>query len=98
MPKDFHHDLSYDPNRFVDLLLEKMSLKNDAALCRVLEVAPPIVSKVRHRRLPVGAALLIRIHEESDIPLRDLRLMLGDRRSKQRLSNGPNKAVAARAA
>ena len=52
----------YDPNRLLDTLIEKLRLKNDAALSRALEVAPPVISKIRHRRLPVGASLLIRMH------------------------------------
>ncbi len=77
---------SYDPNRLLDTLLEKMNLKNDAALSRMLEVAPPVISKIRHRRLPIGASLLIRMHEVSDISIRELRNLMGDRREKFRMS------------
>ena len=45
--------LAYDPNNLLDSLIEKLHLKNDAALSRALEVAPPVISKIRHRRLPV---------------------------------------------
>ncbi len=54
---------SYNPNHLLDTLRERMKLKNDAALSRALEVAPPVISKIRHRTLPVGASLLIRMHE-----------------------------------
>ena len=76
----------YDPDRLLDAMLEKLQLKNDAALSRALEVAPPVISKVRHRRLPVGASLLIRMHEVSDLSVSQLRELLGDRRQKYRLS------------
>ncbi|HEY5799143.1 MAG TPA: hypothetical protein VIT92_02930 [Burkholderiaceae bacterium] len=86
-----HHALasqeSYNPNHLLDILLGKMSLKNDAALSRVLEVAPPVISKIRHRRLPVGASLLIRMHEVTGMSIRDLRDLMGDRRTKYRLSD-----------
>ena len=65
-------DLAYDPNNLLDALIEKMQLKNDAALSRALEVAPPVISKIRHRRLPVGASMLLRMHEVSDVSIRDL--------------------------
>jgi len=78
---------TYDPNNLLDSLLERMKLKNDAALSRALEVAPPVISKIRHRRLPVGASLLIRMHEVSELSIRDLRDLMGDRRSKQRVSS-----------
>jgi hypothetical protein len=55
--------LQYNPNRLLDTLIENLRLKNDAALSRALEVAPPVISKIRHHRLPVGASLLIRMHE-----------------------------------
>ena len=77
----------YDPDRLLDAMLEKLQLKNDAALCRALEVAPPVISKVRHRRLPVGASLLIRLHEVTDMSVAQLREILGDRRQKYRLSD-----------
>lgn len=77
----------YDPNNLLESLIEKLNLKNDAALSRALEVAPPLISKIRHRRLPVGASLLIRIHEVSGLSIRDLRHLMGDRRNKFRISD-----------
>lgn len=78
---------AYDPNHLLDSLIDKLQLKNDAALSRALEVAPPVISKIRHRRLPVGASLLIRMHEVSDLSIKDLRGLMGDRRDKFRISD-----------
>jgi hypothetical protein len=77
----------YDPNNLLESLIERLNLKNDAALSRALEVAPPLISKIRHRRLPVGASLLIRMHEVSKLSIRDLRELMGDRRNKFRISD-----------
>lgn len=77
----------YDPNNLLESLIERLNLKNDAALSRALEVAPPLISKIRHRRLPVGASLLIRMHEVSDLSIKDLRHLMGDRRTKFRISD-----------
>ncbi len=79
--------VAYDPNNLLDALIEKLNLKNDAALSRALEVAPPVISKIRHRRLPVGASLLIRMHEVSDLSIKELRMLMGDRRDKFRISD-----------
>ncbi len=79
--------VTYDPNNLLDSLIEKLHLKNDAALSRALEVAPPVISKIRHRRLPVGASLLIRMHEVSELSIRELRILMGDRREKFRISD-----------
>ncbi len=82
---------TYNPNHLLDFLLEKLVLKNDAALSRKLEVAPPVISKIRHRRLPIGASLLIRMHEVTGMSIRDLRDLMGDRRTKYRLSDAQGK-------
>jgi hypothetical protein len=78
---------TYDPNHLLNALIKKLHLKNDAALSRALEVAPPVISKIRHRRLPIGASLLIRMHEVSDLSIRNLRELMGDRRAKFRISD-----------
>ena len=77
----------YDPDQLLASLIGKLNLKNDAALSRALEVSPPVISKIRHRRLPVTASLLIRMHEVSDLSIRDLRYLMGDRRNKFRISD-----------
>lgn len=77
----------YDPNHLLDTLIQRLGIKNDAALSRALEVAPPVISKIRHNRLPVGASLLIRMHEVSEISIRELRQLMGDRRGKFRISD-----------
>jgi hypothetical protein len=66
----------YDPNRVLDAIISKLRLKNDAALSRVLEVAPPVISKIRHNTLPIGATLLLRMHEVSDYSIRELRALM----------------------
>ena len=64
---------SFVPNKLLDTLIERMQLKNDAELCRVLEVQPPIISKIRHRKLAVGATILLRMHEKSDLSIKELK-------------------------
>lgn len=76
----------YDPNILLDNLQTYLQLKNDAALSRALEVTPPIISKIRHARLPVGGAILLRMHEVTGISVASLRAMMGDRRQKFRMS------------
>jgi hypothetical protein len=77
----------YNPDNLLDGIIARLRLKNDAALARALEVAPPLISKIRHRRLPVGASLLIRMHEVTDLPVHELRELMGDRRQKYRISD-----------
>ena len=76
---------TYDPNQLFDSLHERLRLKNDAALSRKLDVAPSVISKARHLRIPVSAALLIRMHEITGMSIHEMKILLGDRRCKQRL-------------
>lgn len=86
-------DVNYDPNRLLDFLIKKTQTKNDAELSRELGVSPPVISKIRHHVLPVGASMLIRMHEVSDLSIRELRNLMGDRRDKYRISPAQFKPV-----
>ena len=79
----------YDPAHLLDAVSAQLLLKNDASLARMLEVQPPMLSKIRHRRLPVGSALLIRFHEVTGLPIAQLRALMGDRRAAHRLGTRP---------
>jgi hypothetical protein len=70
-------EATYDPNKVLDAIIEKLNLKNDAALSRALEVAPPVISKIRHRTLPIGATILLRMHEVSEFSIRELKGLMG---------------------
>lgn len=85
--KTLLQDPIYDPDNLLDSLRDVLQLKNDAALAKVLEVAPPVLSKIRHRKLPVGASMLIRMHEVSALSIKDLRILMGDRRHKFRIGS-----------
>ncbi|HTD06336.1 hypothetical protein [Undibacterium sp.] len=87
LPENPTNSQGYDPNRLLDALIEQLQLKNDAALSRALEVAPPIISKIRHRTMPVGASMLIRMTEISGLEIARLRYLMGDRRGKFRISD-----------
>jgi hypothetical protein len=60
---------SFVPNPLLDTLIQRMQLKNDAELCRVLEVQPPIISKIRHRK------------QKSNIPIRELKELTAEARA-----------------
>ena len=70
-------EITYDPNKVLDAIMEKLNLKNDAALSRALEVAPPVISKIRHHTLPIGATILLRMHEVSEFSIRELKSLMG---------------------
>jgi hypothetical protein len=87
MKRDTNIDqLEYDPDRLLDALIQILNVKNDAGLSRALEVAPPMISKIRHRKFAVSASLLIRMHEVCGLSIMELRRLMGDRRGKFRIS------------
>jgi hypothetical protein len=67
----------YHPDKVLDAIIARLQLKNDAALSRALAVAPPVISKIRHRTLPIGATILLRMHEISDFSIRELKALMG---------------------
>ena len=76
--------LPYDQARLLDTLLAHFKLKRDSELAEKLSMSRPFISKLRHGQLPIGAAILIRIHEASDLSISELRHILGDRRKRFR--------------
>ena len=64
-------------NKLLDHLIEKLGLKNDAALARAMKVAPPVVSKWRHETLPFGPTHILRTHEDFGIAVADIRWLGG---------------------
>jgi hypothetical protein len=63
-------------NRLLDTIVTLKRLKNDAALSRLLETSPPSVSKLRSGARVLGAAVLLRMHDVSDLPIADMKAML----------------------
>jgi hypothetical protein len=63
------------PSSFVDLVVERLDLKNDAQLSRFLRLQPPQISKLRHGKLPLTADIILRIHEAGRISVEDIRQM-----------------------
>jgi hypothetical protein len=62
----------------LDTLIAKLNLKNDAQLAVRLDVGPPVISKLRSGKLKVGASILLSMHEESGMPTKELRALMGD--------------------
>lgn len=90
-----HHTVeALDPNRLFDTLQQMLELENDEALSRVLHVEPYLIKRVRERQHPLDPSLLIRINEATGINMRDLRQMMGDRRTEYRLDAAPQPLVA----
>lgn len=76
-------------------LIRMKGLKNDAALCRFLEVQPPIISKMRNGMLPFGASMIIRIHDAFGMPIREIKALLCGQLAPQQAAGNRDKALLA---
>jgi plasmid maintenance system antidote protein VapI len=65
-----------EPGHFIDEIIRILQVKNDAALGRVLDVPPPVISKIRHGRLDIGPTLLVRIHEATELSIHEIRKLM----------------------
>jgi plasmid maintenance system antidote protein VapI len=61
----------------LDVVISNQNLKNDAALARALKVAAPVISKVRNNVLPVGATLLVKLHEATGMTTKEIKTLAG---------------------
>jgi len=75
-----HDNPHYDPAILLDTLMHLLGARNDRQLATRLNVNPSQICKVRKRRLSVAPALLISMHEETGLTLRQLRALMGDYR------------------
>ena len=59
--------------RLLDLAIRTLGVKNDRALSLRCHITPPVISKMRTGLLPIGASMLLRLHDETGISLDKLR-------------------------
>jgi hypothetical protein len=70
----------YDPEALLDTLMRILDARNDRQLAGKLWVQASQICKIRKRRVPVAATLLISMHEETGLSIRQLRALMGDYR------------------
>jgi hypothetical protein len=58
-------------------LMLEAGIKNDAHLSRLVEMSPPVISKLRNGWLPIGATILIALNEVTGRSIRDMKQSLG---------------------
>ena len=70
----------YDPKSLLETLQRILGAKNDRQLAVRLGVRPSQICKIKKRRVVVSSSLLIAMHEETNMSLRQLRALMGDYR------------------
>ncbi|MFJ2989990.1 hypothetical protein ACIPF8_19160 [Collimonas sp. NPDC087041] len=68
---------SHSVAHMLDVVLEQQNLKNDAALARAIQVAPPVISKARNEVQPLGSTLLVKLHEFTGKTTLELKALAG---------------------
>lgn len=68
---------TYNPIKFINAISRIMEVKNDAALARALGYHPAVICKLRKRSFGISAENILRIHEVTGIPVKELREMMG---------------------
>lgn len=76
----------YDPNRLIDTLSIRLGNNSDRMLSHVLQVSPRVIRNIRSGRLPAPASILLAMAESAGASIEELRRVLGDRRSRVRIS------------
>jgi hypothetical protein len=72
---------TYQPDALIDFVREKIGVLNDAELCNALRLYPPAISKIRHRKMGLGASILLTFHDATGISISELRALMGDDRN-----------------
>jgi plasmid maintenance system antidote protein VapI len=62
--------------KLLETIKEKYDLKNDAAIARTLDVAPPVISRIRNGKLEPSSDIILKIHEKLGMPVADIRACL----------------------
>jgi hypothetical protein len=66
----------FGPKQLFDMVIDRLGLKSDRALTRLIDISPSIISKMRSETTPMSDYVLLCLHEETDIPIRELKSYL----------------------
>ncbi len=85
----------YSPAHLLNEISRLLSVRNDSQLANRLDVTCTRLSRVRNGHTPLTAALLIRMHEVTELDIATLLRLLGDRRGRFRISRSTHPGTAA---
>lgn len=76
---EYAEDYDYRPENLFNALHYMLGARNDAALSAIMGVPHSTISRMRRRVTPVTAEMVIRIHDVSQLSIRHIRFLMGDR-------------------
>lgn len=71
------------PHLLIDTIIKQEGLKNDAQLCRVLEVTPGTISKIRNGGNRLSPELVLMFHEVFGMPVAEIRKLAPETKKLQ---------------
>jgi plasmid maintenance system antidote protein VapI len=69
--------IGYRPEALLTALARKLHTTTDAALATALSIAPPVISKIRCKKLGIGPSLMIRLHDVTGFEIGTMRELMG---------------------
>ena len=63
------------PHKLFDYIREMYNLKTDAQLAHILNTRTPMISKIRNGVIRMTPALVIAVHEQTNIPVAKIKEM-----------------------
>jgi len=66
------------PHWMLDYLLVTYKIKNDRELAKRLNVGGPVISKIRNRKSVVGAPLILEIHDEFGLSIKEIKTLIAE--------------------
>jgi len=66
------------PYKLFDYLREMYNLKTDAELAHILGAQTPMISRVRNGAMRITPALILAIHEQTNIPVAKIKELAND--------------------
>lgn len=74
--KTFANDKS---GNLFNTIMADLGITSDRKLAEVLEVAAPVISKIRNGKLSVGATMILKAHETLDYEVKRIRELLAEK-------------------
>lgn len=66
----------HTPHPLIDHLLDKYQLRSDAELSRFLETNPPVISKIRNRKMPITPLSILMFYDKTDLSIEEIRALI----------------------
>ena len=57
----------------IDHLIRRFNVRRDAHLAELLQVSAPVISKIRHGKMEITPAFILRVYDTFDIPIKEIK-------------------------